>query len=63
MNNVTVYDPDPRDPEGKRRIVNKKETLLARERQEHLKEEFGNWIYDDIDRRKNLEDIYNSKFI
>lgn len=62
LKNITVYDPDPNDPEGKRRIVNKTETLLAREKQEHIKEEFRKWIYEDIDRRKNLEDIYNSKF-
>lgn len=62
LKNITVYDPDTNDPEGKRRIVNKKETLLAREKQEHIKEEFRRWIYEDIERRKNLEKIYNSQF-
>lgn len=62
LKNATVYDPDPTDPEQKRRIVNKKETMLAREKQEAIKESFSNWIYEDIDRRNNLVDIYNGRF-
>lgn len=62
LKNVTIYDPDPTDPEEKKRIVNKKETLLAREKQDSIKETFGNWIYEDIDRRNNLVDIYNRRF-
>ena len=62
LKNITIYDPEPKDPEGKKRIVNKKETLLAREKQEHIKEEFSKWIYEDAERRNNLEKIYNGKF-
>ena len=62
LKNTTIYDPDPTDPEQKRRIVNKKETMLAREKQEAIKESFSGWIYDDIERRNNLVDIYNRKF-
>lgn len=62
LKNTTIYDPDPTDPEEKRRIVNKKETMLAREKQEAIKESFSGWIYDDIERRNNLIDIYNRKF-
>ena len=62
LKNTTIYDPDPTDPEEKRRIVNKKETMLAREKQEAIKESFSGWIYDDIERRNNLVEIYNRKF-
>lgn len=62
LKNTTIYDKDPNDPYGERRIVNKKETILAREKQDTIKEEFANWIYEDIDRRNNLVDIYNRKF-
>ena len=62
LKNVTIFDKDPNDPDEKRRIVNKKETLLAREKQDAIKEAFANWIYEDIDRRNNLVDIYNRKF-
>lgn len=62
LKNVTIYDPDPNDPEGKKRIVNKKQTVLAREKQELIKEEFKNWIYEEKERRDNLVNIYNRQF-
>ncbi len=62
LKHTTIYDPDPNDPEGKRRIVNKKETILAREKQEALKESFKNWIYEDSERRNVIVDLYNTQF-
>ena len=43
-------------------IVNKKETLLAIQKEDALKEEFENWIFKDEVRRKNLVKIFNDKF-
>lgn len=43
-------------------VLNKKETLLATQKQELLNEEFKNWIYKDFKRREFLENIYNEKF-
>lgn len=43
-------------------ILNKKETMLASQKQELLKEEFKNWIFNEPDRRHRLEKIYNEKF-
>ena len=60
LKNITIYDLDPENSE--RRIVNKKETILAREKQEILKEEFSKWIYDDLERRNSLVDLYNKQF-
>ncbi|MDO5556685.1 MAG: SNF2-related protein [Clostridia bacterium] len=62
LKNVTIYDPDPQDPEGKKRIINKVETIKARGKQEIIKDEFKNWIYDEKDRRDNLVEIYNNQF-
>ncbi|MEG2235133.1 MAG: SNF2-related protein [Clostridia bacterium] len=62
LKNVTIYDPDPNDLEGKKRIVNKKETILAREKQELIKGEFKNWIYEEKERRDNVVNIYNKQF-
>ena len=51
------------NPDGSRSsILNKKETMLASQKQELLKEEFKNWIFKDPDRRHRLEKIYNEKF-
>ena len=33
--------------------------MLARQKQDLIKEEFRNWIFEDTERRKVLEDIYN----
>ncbi|HET0933629.1 TPA: DEAD/DEAH box helicase family protein, partial [Streptococcus pneumoniae] len=37
-------------------------TMLASQKQELIKEEFKNWIFEDPDRRYRLEKIYNEKF-
>ena len=43
-------------------VLNKKETLLAGQKQELLKEEFKNWIFQEPDRRNRLENMYNERF-
>lgn len=45
-----------------RYVVNNKETMLAREKQNVIKEEFKNWIFKDADRRKKYVDYYNQNF-
>ena len=51
------------NPDGsKTAVLNKKETMLAGQKQELLKEEFKNWIFKDIDRRNRLVNIYNERF-
>ena len=62
IKHTTIYDPDPKDPEGKKRIVNRQETILAREKQEALKERFKNWIFEDSDRREVIVNLYNKQF-
>lgn len=62
LKHTTIYDPDPKDPEGKKRIVNRQETILAREKQEALKERFKNWIFEDSDRREVIVNLYNKQF-
>ena len=43
-------------------VLNKEQTMLARQKQELIKEEFRNWIFEDIDRRNVLETLYNNQF-
>ena len=51
------------NPDGsKTSVLNKKETMLAGQKQELLKEEFKNWIFNDHERRKRLVKVYNEKF-
>lgn len=58
LKEVKVHD---KDADGNK-ILNKKETLLASQKMELIKEEFKSFIFDDAKRRKDLEDIYNERF-
>lgn len=58
MKQVTIYDYDSNN----KRLLNKKETIAARAKQDAIKDAFKNWIYDDPERRKRLVDYYNDKF-
>lgn len=50
-------------PDGKKKaVVNEKETLLAREKQEELKQRFKDWIFSNPVRRDELEELYNDKY-
>ena len=42
--------------------VNKEATMLAREKQNQIKEEFRNWIWKDPDRRQKYVNYYNQTF-
>lgn len=50
------------DGEKVRYEINKKETMIARDKAEQLKEEFRNWIFKDSERRRKYVDFYNQTF-
>ena len=50
------------DADGEHRVLNKKETMLAQQKQEMIKEAFKEWIFRDIDRREALCKKYNELF-
>ena len=56
----TVYDPDPRDSD--KRVVNQKETIAAREKQQLLKDTFQEWLWKDQERAIRLARLYNDTF-
>ena len=62
LRTVTVRD-RIEDGDGKYHYeVNKKETMLAREKQNQMKEAFKNWIFKDQQRRQKYVDYYNNTF-
>ena len=62
LRTVTVRDRVD-DGDGKYHYeVNKKETMLAREKQDQMKEAFKSWIFSEPDRRKKYVDYYNETF-
>ena len=51
------------DEEGRKKpVLNKKETMIAQQKQDSIKEAFQNWIWKDFDRRERLTKFYNEKF-
>lgn len=62
LRDTKIFDQIETSDGNKKYILNKKETMLASEKQEILKEEFRNFIFKNADRRHRLEKIYNEKF-
>ena len=48
--------------EDKTRVLNQKETMLAQQKQQAIKDAFQNWIWQDPQRRQTLEERYNILF-
>ena len=62
LRDVRIYD-TVTDPDGKeRRVLNSKETTLAQQKQQAIKDAFHDWIWKDPDRRQELVTKYNELF-
>ena len=62
LRDVRIYD-TVRDADGKeKRVLNSKETTLAQQKQQAIKEAFRDWIWRDPDRRRELVKLYNERF-
>ena len=62
LKETKVFDQIENPDGSKSSVLNKKETLLAGQKQELLKEEFKNWIFSDQERRNRLVKLYNERF-
>ena len=62
LRDVRIYD-TKYDEDGKeRRVLNSKETTLAQQKQQAIKDAFRDWIWKDSDRRHELVTRYNELF-
>ena len=61
LRDTKIYDTVQEDGTEKR-VLNKKETMLAQQKQEMIREEFKEWIFRDMDRRETLCRKYNELF-
>ena len=62
LRDVRIYD-TVTDPDGKeRRVLNSKETTLAQQKQQAIKDAFHDWIWKNPDRRQELVTKYNELF-
>ena len=62
LKDVRIYD-TIEDAEGKpKRVLNKRETMLAQQKQQVIKDAFANWVWQDPQRRTALVKQYNELF-
>ena len=61
LRDTKIYD-TIHDADGEHRVLNRKETTLAQQKQELIREEFKEWIFKDMRRREALCKIYNERF-
>lgn len=66
LQSVTVRDPvtylDASGNEQIKYVINAKETMIARAKQQQMREAFASWLFRDQDRAETLLAIYNDKF-
>lgn len=59
MQSICITDPTAN---GKKRVLNQSETVLALEKQKKMIEEFKKWVWTDDSRKRRLEFIFEDKF-
>jgi len=62
LKDTRVFDRVTDDEGRTTSVLNKKETMLASQKQELIKEKFKDWIFEEPNRRHRLENIYNERF-
>lgn len=62
LQTINIYDEEEDYDGKKKRVLNKPETIAAREKQKKLEQEFKDWIFDDQERRNKLVAKYNEMF-
>src|SRR5699024_6816200 len=62
LRDARVYDTVEDDSGKPKRVLNKKETMLAGQKQQAVKDAFANWIWQDPQRRESLVKQYNELF-
>ena len=61
LRDTKIFDTVVEDGKEKR-VLNKKETMIAQQKQEMIKEAYKEWIFRDLDRREDLCRTYNDLF-
>ena len=59
---VRIFDTVQDEYGNDKRVLNKKETVLAQQNQQLIKDAFRDWIWKDPARRERLTTLYNEKF-
>lgn len=62
LKDVRVFDTVQDINGNEQRVLNKKETILAQQKQQAIKDRFAEWIWKDAARRDSLVRLYNEEF-
>ena len=62
LRDVRIYDKVVDADGTERRVLNTKETTLAQQKQQVIKDAFKDWLWKDVDRRQTLVARYNELF-
>ena len=62
LRDVRIYDRAEDADGAERRVLNSKETTLAQQKQQVIKDAFKDWLWKDADRRQTLVAKYNELF-
>lgn len=62
LKDVRIFDTKLDEAGNEVRVLNKKETILAQQKQQAIKDAFRDWIWKDPERRDRLTSQYNIKF-
>ena len=62
LKDVRIFDTVIDEGGNEARVLNKKDTILAQQKQQLIKDAFRDWIWKDPDRRDRLTTLYNTKF-
>ena len=62
LKDVRIYDTIEDDDGKPKRVLNKRETMLAQQKQQSIKDAFANWVWQDPQRRIALVRQYNELF-
>ncbi len=62
LKDVRIFDTVIDEGGNEARVLNKKDTILAQQKQQAIKDAFRDWIWKDPGRRDRLTTLYNTKF-
>ena len=62
LKSTKIFDYEYDDDGKKIAVLNKKETMIAQQKQDSIKEAFVEWVWKDMERRDRLTKIYNTNF-
>ena len=62
LKDVRIYDTIDDAEDKPKRVLNKRETMLAQQKQQVIKDAFANWVWQDPQRRISLVKQYNELF-